>query len=528
MRRTRTEPRVVEPDLDAVAVQTNHELLPGPHAKSFAVARERSLGVGDKTCGLLFDLAPRAALGVKLIERQERVAVGVELGEDSPLDVVELRARAREAPPARPVREDAVVEGVRGPHSASLERRRDVVDPCRESSLRPVHRIPTLPHVNATESRHPPAVFVLYRRSKLRADALLEPVGAGARYSLYGLDELAAAGFAVAHNLEPGREAGAASRAAGAVLDRIVRASGGYSGDFATVLACRRQLNDADVVFSTVDTVGIPLTLLAGRGLVRTPIVYAAIGLPERLAQLRSARAQRMFVDAYRRLHTIVAYGAGEVDALRDWLGESGPSVVFVPFGVDTTYFAPQPDAARRHGRRLDRSRSRAGTTRSSSRSRERIPSGPAGSFSRATWPGHSGPSRRTSPSRWTFHSTGSASGSRAHASSSLPVRDNSYSGATTVLLQAMATARPVVVSRDRRDRDRIPPRGRRQLPPRSTREPRGAGGGRQRGSRRTTTQAASLGLRARETVERHLTWSRYTESISALLVAAARPGVTA
>src|SRR2546428_11529793 len=31
-----------------------------------------------------------------------------------------------------------------------------------------------------------------------------------------------------------------------------------------------------------------------------------------------------------------------------------------------------------------------------------------------------------------------------------LPVRDNSYSGATTVLLQAMAMAKPVVVSRTR------------------------------------------------------------------------------
>ena len=34
-------------------------------------------------------------------------------------------------------------------------------------------------------------------------------------------------------------------------------------------------------------------------------IVYAAIGLPERLAQLRSAWGHRTFLDAYRRLHTI-------------------------------------------------------------------------------------------------------------------------------------------------------------------------------------------------------------------------------
>ena len=42
-----------------------------------------------------------------------------------------------------------------------------------------------------------------------------------------------------------------------------VAAIGGYAGDFATVLACRSRLRRADVVFSTVDTVGIPLSLLA-------------------------------------------------------------------------------------------------------------------------------------------------------------------------------------------------------------------------------------------------------------------------
>ena len=195
--------------------------------------------------------------------------------------------------------------------------------------------------MNATVPTQAQSVFVLYRESRLRRDALAAPVGAGSRYSLYGLDELAADGFTVSHNLAPGRAPGAAARAVGVVLDRAVRAVGGYSGDFASVLACRRQLNDADVVFSTVDTVGIPLTLLARRGLIRTPIVYAAIGLPERLAQLRTARARQLFLDAYRRLSTIVTYGWGEAEALREWLGDAGPRVLFVPFGVDTTYFAP-------------------------------------------------------------------------------------------------------------------------------------------------------------------------------------------
>ena len=367
---------------------------------------------------------------------------------------------------------------------------------------------------------------MLYRRSKLRDDALAAPVGHGARYSLYGLDELAAAGFPVAHNLEPGREAGAVSRATGAVLDRIVRASGGYSGDFASVLSCRHRLNDADVVFSTVDTVGIPLALLAGRGLVRKPIVYAAIGLPERLGQLRTARAQRMFVDAYRRLHAIVAYGAGEVDVLREWLGEGGPPVAFVPFGVDSSYFAPQPDAIadadivsigadprRDHALLLALARAR-----------------PEWSFrlvlandgARALGPV---PQNVAIEIDVPFDLVRERlAGARAVV---LPVRDNSYSGATTVLLQAMATARPVVVSRTAAIATVYHLENGvncRLVPPGSLEALEEAVGA----LLSDDDRAASLGLRARETVERHLTWSRYTESIAGLLRSAARQGVTA
>ena len=56
--------------------------------------------------------------------------------------------RAREVAAAGAVRKDAVVEGVRGPHPSSLERRRDVVHARGEACLRPVHdalRYPTCP-----------------------------------------------------------------------------------------------------------------------------------------------------------------------------------------------------------------------------------------------------------------------------------------------------------------------------------------------------------------------------------------------
>jgi hypothetical protein len=135
-----------------------------------------------------------------------------------------------------------------------------------------------------------PTAFFLYRDSPLRREASRLPPGAGERYSLYGLDEIAARGFEVRHNLEPELSPGTCARATGSVLDRMVRLSGGYSGDFASVLASRRALNRAAVVFSTVDTVGIPLALSAASA-SSAPIVYAAIGLPEQLASSHGAGA---------------------------------------------------------------------------------------------------------------------------------------------------------------------------------------------------------------------------------------------
>ena len=377
--------------------------------------------------------------------------------------------------------------------------------------------------MTATVPTQPPAVFFLFRRSALRDSALSAPVGDGARYSLYGLDDLRASGFPVAHNLEPGREAGVAARAAGAALDRIVRALGGYSGDFAAVLACRRQLSRADVVFSTVDTVGIPLTLLARHGLVRTPIVYAAIGLPERLQQLRTTRARRTFVDAYRRLHTIVAYGAGEVEALREWLGEGGPGVVFVPFGVDTTYFAPRPDAVvdtdvvsigadPRRDNRLFLGLARAHPEWSC----------------RLVLTGDAARDLGPAPPNVAVEADVPFDRVRERLASAravvLPVRDNSYSGATTVLLQAMATGKPVVVTKTAAIatgyhlEDGV---NCRLVSPGSLDELDAAVSA----VLSDEAKAVSLGESARETVERSLTWSQYATSISRLLVDAAQTG---
>src|SRR5262249_57165876 len=91
-------------------------------------------------------------------------------------------------------------------------------------------------------------------------------------------------GFRVEHNRDRGVPVW--GPAANKVANRVVDVLGGYGGDFARVLPSLRRLNDADVVYSTVDTVGLPLVLLGRASLVRRPVVYTAIGLPERLERL--------------------------------------------------------------------------------------------------------------------------------------------------------------------------------------------------------------------------------------------------
>jgi glycosyltransferase involved in cell wall biosynthesis len=362
-----------------------------------------------------------------------------------------------------------------------------------------------------------PRLFVLYRDSALRREALARPNGAPHRYSLYGLDELAASGFDVHHNLEPNSARRVGSRIASAAADRMVKVAGGHSGDFRDVLPVRRVLNRADVVFSTVDTVGIPLVLLARTGLVRPPIVYAAIGLPERIERLEE-KVAGAYAAAFRRVHTVIAYGWGEVEALRAWLGEAAPPVQFVPFGVDTAAFRPASvslvdtdvvsvgaDPRRDYGLLLDLAEQRPEWSFRIVASREHVQE-----LSRA-------PANVTVEFDLPFDLAQMRLASGRVVA--LPVQDNSYSGGTTVLLQAMAIAKPVVVSRtaaiaagyhleDGRNCRLVAPGALAALEHAIS-------------DLLVPERAASVGERARETVERHLSWERYTGAIHDLLLSA-------
>src|SRR5262249_61497034 len=98
----------------------------------------------------------------------------------------------------------------------------------------------------------------------------------------------------VRHNLDQ-PEAPGWARAVALGVTRPLYGVGGYGGDFSSVLPSLVVANGADVVFSTVDTVGLPLALLKRAFILRPPLVYAAVGLPERLDQLRGKQVQRLY-----------------------------------------------------------------------------------------------------------------------------------------------------------------------------------------------------------------------------------------
>ncbi len=356
------------------------------------------------------------------------------------------------------------------------------------------------------------SVFFSFRDSPQRRRALSAAPGAAERYSLFGLDQLRERGWSTHHNLE--REAPPAwARAAGAAVKRSLEAVGGYGGDFATVFGSLREASRADVVLSTVDTVGIPLMLAKRSGALRRPLVYVAIGLPERLVRLRSARMRGLYAAALASASAVVTYSEHEAAELERFLGEHGRStrVEFVPFGVDTEAFvsaerAPEVDVVsvgadphRDFGLLLrvagDMSDTAFELVTTADRAREL--GSPPGNVRIETALPFDAMRARLERARVV----------------ALPVLENSYSGATTVLLQAMALAKPVVVTRTAAIASgyglvdganvRLVPPGDADVFRRALLELLG-----------DEDAARVLGAAARETAQAELSWERYVDRI--------------
>jgi len=245
--------------------------------------------------------------------------------------------------------------------------------------------------------------------------------------------------------------------------------------------------------------------------------VYVAIGLPERLAQLRSERMRGLYASALGSCASVIAYSEHEADDLRSWLAAHGqaPRVEFVPFGVDSESFQPVRDPPA-----TDVVSVGADPHRDFDLLLKVAAQMPDASFRIVTSADHAR-GLCTRPENVELEVDLPFEEMRRRLTEArvvaLPVLENSYSGATTVLLQAMALGKPVVVSRTSaiaRGYGLVDGESCRLVAP-------GDAEGFERalqGILRDDWHARALGASARATVERGLTWERYVDRIEALL----------
>lgn len=361
-------------------------------------------------------------------------------------------------------------------------------------------------------------VFYAFSDTPQRRAALAAAPGSAERYCLFGLDQLRERGVRVRHNLE--RSPRLPDRLTERFFNRRLERRGGWGGELATVLTSRAEANASDIVFSTAERVGIPLLLAARRGLVRTPIVYAWVGPLDRVERLRG-ELRRKYVDALASVASVITYSEREAERLREWFLEQGRElrIEFVPFGVDTREFRPQgrpaaevdvvsagADPRRDFGLLVDLAVRNPGLRVRIVASRHNVPDGARPQNVEL---------EVEVPFERMRHVLGAA---RLVA---LPVRENIYTGATTVLLQAMALGQAVVVSRTEAiasgyglldgDNCRLVEPGDLEAFEAAVLEILRDDGAR-----------STMGTRARETVERSLTWDRYVESLHRILLEAA------
>lgn len=124
----------------------------------------------------------------------------------------------------------------------------------------------------------------------------------------------------------------------------------GFFLDFA--LANLAALKWAQVILTTVDTVGLPVALLKRLGIINARVVYISQGLSDRLqtppSYSRSAKlARRWYPKLLAACHQVLTLGPGAARHLEEVCGWDQGGVDSVSFGVDQDFWQPAPGQER-------------------------------------------------------------------------------------------------------------------------------------------------------------------------------------
>ncbi|MCC5847957.1 MAG: glycosyltransferase family 4 protein [Verrucomicrobia bacterium] len=290
-----------------------------------------------------------------------------------------------------------------------------------------------------------PSLFAFYRRTEARTEALRSgDLGGHGSHLFMGADLLQRHGWHLETNIP--REPGRFAHQLGTRVSNFLFRTGAYGGDFPTCLANLGRANHADVVWSTVDTTGIPLAWLKRVGRLHPPLVYTSIGLPERLDGLRPGKGRDRLLRALGTCDRMLCFGWEEARRLREILPEMSEQIRFVPYGVDTEAWQPLETAKTVDVLSLGMDWQRDfGALRHLAESRPDLRLKFITSPELAEKAGPFPSNVRLSPPVPLKEIPREMAAAKVVT---LPVKENTYSGATTTLLQAMSMGLPVVVSR--------------------------------------------------------------------------------
>lgn len=290
-----------------------------------------------------------------------------------------------------------------------------------------------------------PSILFLLPPSSIRLEALsmfLNEESIPERFLFYGWDYFLKKGFSVAHNVFPPSNI---VTSLGELYRRLVLCFGGCPGELKWVLPVLPSIYHSDAIVAFSERMVFPLLYLRSIGLLpRCPMVNITIGLPEKMDFIRNNTIKKCIVEEFGKLDAIITLSQIEAESLiSDY--QFSDNVVFIPAGVDTNYFYPLNVEES-----IDVLSIGADSNRDFSTLIEAARLLPQKSFLIVTSLQHA-KNMREIPKNIRLLIDVPMTDIRAIIASSrivaLPVKDNSYSGGTTVMLQSMAMGKVVIAN---------------------------------------------------------------------------------
>ncbi len=190
-----------------------------------------------------------------------------------------------------------------------------------------------------------PGLFIAYKQSPVRKELIENPSDRPENYLLWGLEGYRSKGFCVMHNLDR-LETPLESRI-NRTINKFLKLFGAPGGDWMTIIRNRRAINGCDAMLSTVDNVGLPAVILKRFGVINVPVIYISVGLPEQLQKIRTGVARTLYLRSLKRTERFICYSTVEREHLKTLLQRNGKTVSFIPLGIMTSFFNPVPAAER-------------------------------------------------------------------------------------------------------------------------------------------------------------------------------------